>query len=39
MVSSITTFGYMTLVLLYYWPWGGWRTGYKNIKKFHEEKN
>jgi len=38
MVSSITTFGYMTLVLLYYWPWGGWRTGYKNIKKLHESE-
>ena len=36
MVSSITTFGYMTLALLYHWPWGGWRTGYKNIKKIHD---
>lgn len=37
MVSSITTFGYMTLVLLYHWPWGGWRRGYKNIQKLHEK--
>lgn len=37
MVSSITTFGYMTLALLYHWPWGGWRRGYKNIKKIHEK--
>lgn len=29
MVSSITTFGYFTLVLLYHWPWGGWRTYYQ----------
>lgn len=36
MVSSITTFGYMTLALLYHWPWGGWRTSYKNIKKLHD---
>lgn len=36
MVSSITTFGYMTLVLLYYWPWGGWRRGYRHIKKLHD---
>jgi len=36
MVSSITTVGYLTLVLLYHWPWGGWRRGYKNIKKLHE---
>lgn len=28
MVSSITTFGYFTLALLYHWPWGGWRTHY-----------
>ena len=33
MVSSITTFGYVVLVVLYHWPWGGWRRGYKNIKK------
>jgi len=25
MVSSITTFGYFTLALLYHWPWGGWK--------------
>lgn len=33
MVSSITTLGYMTLALLYHWPWGGWRTEYKNVEK------
>jgi len=38
MVSSITTFGYATLALLYHWPWGGWRNGYKNVKKLHDEK-
>ncbi|RXJ54410.1 glycosyltransferase [Candidatus Marinarcus aquaticus] len=37
MVSSITTFGYGTLALLYHWPWGGWRRSYKNIKKLHDE--
>jgi dolichol-phosphate mannosyltransferase len=26
MVSSITTFGYLVMTILYYWPWGGWRT-------------
>lgn len=35
MVSSITTFGYIALVLLYYWPFGGWKRNYKNIKKLH----
>ncbi|PCJ80296.1 MAG: dolichol-phosphate mannosyltransferase [Flavobacteriales bacterium] len=34
MVGSVTTFGYMVLVILYYWPWGGWRAQYKNVKKF-----
>ncbi len=26
MVSSLTTVGYLTMALLYHWPWGGWRT-------------
>ena len=26
MVSSITTLGYLVMTLLYYWPWGGWRS-------------
>lgn len=34
MVSSITTFGYMTLALLYHWPWGGWKKQHKHIKPF-----
>jgi dolichol-phosphate mannosyltransferase len=29
MVSSITTLGYVIMVLLYYWPWGGWRRAYR----------
>lgn len=35
MVSSITTFGYLTLALLYHWPWGGWKGQHKNIEKLH----
>lgn len=35
MVSSITTFGYLTLALLYHWPWGGWKSQYKKIEKLH----
>lgn len=31
MVSSITTLGYMTMALLYHWPWGGWRIFYKGL--------
>jgi dolichol-phosphate mannosyltransferase len=26
MVSSVTTLGYLVMALLYYWPWGGWRS-------------
>lgn len=29
MVSSITTLGYLVMAVLYYWPWGGWRSRYR----------
>ena len=36
MIGSITTFGYFVMVVLNYWPWGGWRSqrkaGYINMK-------
>lgn len=32
MVSSITTFGYFVLALLYHWPWGGWRNQFKHLR-------
>ena len=28
MITSITTLGYLTLAVCYYWPWGGWRTNW-----------
>jgi len=31
MVSSVTTLGYLTMALLYHWPWGGWRKGYAKL--------
>lgn len=31
MVSSVTTLGYLVMTVLYHWPWGGWRTGYRRI--------
>ena len=31
MVTSITTLGYLTMALLYHWPWGGWRQFYKGL--------
>ena len=32
MVSSITTLGYLTMAVLYHWPWGGWRKVYKHLR-------
>lgn len=37
MVSSVTTFGYFALILLYYWPWGGWRSAYRNFKNINHD--
>jgi dolichol-phosphate mannosyltransferase len=31
MLANITTFGYITLAVLYYWPWNGWRNHYKHL--------
>ena len=31
MVSSITTLGYLIMLVLYFWPWGGWKKLYKKI--------
>jgi len=33
MVGSITTFGYFAMALMYHWPWGGWKRGYKKLIK------
>ena len=30
MIGSITTLGYIIMVVLNYWPWGGWRTQKKS---------
>lgn len=32
MISSITTLGYIVMVVLNYWPWGGWRYQRKQKK-------
>lgn len=29
MIANITTYGYFVMVVLTYWPWGGWRSQYK----------
>jgi dolichol-phosphate mannosyltransferase len=26
MVTSITTLGYIVMTVIYYWPWGGWKS-------------
>lgn len=40
MVGSLTTFGYLTMALLYHWPWGGWRLGDREkIRVFLLERN
>lgn len=26
MIASVTTLGYLTMALLYHWPWGGWKS-------------
>ena len=37
MIGSITFLGYILMVILYYWPWGGWLQQKKsnsiNMKK------
>jgi dolichol-phosphate mannosyltransferase len=31
MIANITTLGYITMAILYYWPWKGWRNYYKKV--------
>ncbi len=33
MVSSITTFGYFAMTVMYWWPWGGWRLQYRRLRE------
>lgn len=33
MISGVTTFGYFVMLVLYYWPFGGWRTSYRKRLK------
>jgi dolichol-phosphate mannosyltransferase len=39
MIGSITTFGYFALVVMYYWPWGGWKRNYRKKLNAFEIKN
>ena len=38
MVSSVTTLGYLTMAVLHYWPWGGWRTNPRFLKAAREAR-
>jgi dolichol-phosphate mannosyltransferase len=37
MVTSITTLGYMTMAILSYWPFGGWRSQYRGLARMYRE--
>lgn len=32
MVTSVTTLGYFVLMVLYHWPWGGWRRSKRHAE-------
>ncbi|HET7462298.1 MAG TPA: glycosyltransferase [Longimicrobium sp.] len=35
MVSSITTLGYLAMAVLYHWPFGGWASQYRGLRKLY----
>ncbi|MFC1975147.1 glycosyltransferase [Chloroflexota bacterium] len=37
MVSSITTVGYLIMATLYYWPFGGWLSQYRGLRKLYRQ--
>jgi dolichol-phosphate mannosyltransferase len=38
MVSSITTLGYLTMAVLYHWPFGGWKSQYRGLRTaYHDD--
>jgi len=37
MVSSITTVGYLTMALLYYWPFGGWKSQFRGLAALYQQ--
>ncbi len=39
MVGSITTLGYLIMVIMYYWPWGGWRRNFGKKWKLYKRNN
>ncbi len=37
MVTSVTMMGYITMAILYHWPWGGWRRAYRPLGRAYRE--
>lgn len=39
MVSSVTTLGYILMAILYYWPFGGWLSQYRGLRKLYRKNS
>jgi dolichol-phosphate mannosyltransferase len=37
MVGSLTMLGYLIMGMLYWWPFGGWRSQYRGLRKMYRE--
>ena len=37
MVGSLTMLGYLLMALLYWWPFGGWRSQYRGLRMLYRE--
>lgn len=37
MVSNITTLGYLIMAVLYHWPFGGWVSQYRGLRKLYRQ--
>lgn len=37
MIGSVTTLGYLIMAILYWWPFGGWRSQYRGLNKLYQE--
>ena len=37
MISSVTTLGYLIMAILHYWPFGGWVSQYRGLRKLYRQ--
>jgi len=37
MVSSVTALGYLIMTVLYYWPFGGWLSQYRGLRRLYRQ--